>query len=848
VVEAAVTPPAEEPPAPVAEAAVEPTTEESAAPAVEPTVAEPPAPAVEAAVAPPAEEPPAPVTETAVESAVGESAAPAVEPTAAAPAAPVAEGPAAEAPPVEAPEAEIAAPPAEPPSMADFIRQPPAPATGSSKPVVDARPARREPRIGKLLPRMAPLLDEEFARAAAELPVEEAAPPPAAGPAPPPATPVTLRRVEPSPRPARVEPAAAASGAPPDETTAPRLHPVEPSPRVAAPRRRPLAPGQVTYSDGLRARFLIIGLLILVVTGATVAGVLYFAQRHKPQVLQFAVPPPEHTTYPGTPAVSPDGLYLVFSAVGPEGKRMLWLRPLDSLHATVIQGTEGGFAPFWSPDSQQIGFFADKALKKVRASGGSPRLLCEVETFTGGGAWNRDNTILFAPGLHSGLYRVHAEGGRPEPVTEIAAGSRERAHLWPRFLPDGKYFIFYVLTDFEESSGVYLGSLDSRQTRRIIQSDSNAVFSASRSGDVRPNASRKGYLLFIRNRNLYGQKFNGSDVEGTPLLVAGEVGSVRSMALAPVSVSDNGVLVYQMVGKANRQLIWFDRSGKQLASLGAPAEFGLPRISPDGKKVLVGVIAPGQEAAELWLIYEDGASSRLTPVAGGAAARHEAAPIWSADGTRFAYASDEEGRYNLYSRTLGSAKTELLVKSDLNKFTNDWSRDGRYILFGSIAQSTKSDLMVAQTADRRVYPVAQTIDGEGYGAFSPDGRWIAFQCDAGNRSEVYVQAFRAGPADPPRRYKVSADGGGLPRWRRDGKELYYITETGRLMAVAVRPGDATFECDAPQQLFQTRCVPRLWNLFDAAADGQRFLVNVPLEWSSAAPITVVTNWTEKVRQ
>ena len=415
--------------------------------------------------------------------------------------------------------------------------------------------------------------------------------------------------------------------------------------------------------------------------------------------------------------------------------------------------------------------------------------------------------------------------------------------MWPRFLPTASPFTFYALTDFEESSGIYLGALDSKQTKRIVQSDSNAVFSAARASDSRPAATRNGFLLFVRNRNLYAQKFNGADIQGTPFLVAEDVGSVRSMALAPVSVSDNGVLVYQTVGKPNRQLIWFDRFGRQIAPLGEPADFGPPRISPDGKKVAVGITQPGKEAADLWIFREDGVGTQLT-----ATPYLEGSPVWSPDGNKLAYFSDQDGTNNLYTRAVGGDRVEPLVKDSLSKYTTDWSSDGRYILFGSIEKSTKSNLMVVHTADRRVYPVAQTVEGEGYGAFSPDGRWVAFHADGEGKAEVYVQAFRATGSDTPRRYKVSANGGGLPRWRQDGKEIYYITSTGRLMAAPVRPGDTTFEVDAPQVLFQTRPVPGSWNLYDVSSDGQRFIVNVPLEWSSSTPITVVTNWTEKVRQ
>jgi Tol biopolymer transport system component len=729
------------------------------------------------------------------------------------------------------------------PPMAGFINPAPEPADRAAVPLMESRPARREPRLGKLLPRLAPMLDQEFVNASAHSPVEELPPPPPAPAAPTPPAVEERAPSRPWPPPFTAKPEF--EPVPPEVTvSALRVKPVEPSPRTATPGRVPYGPGEITYSGGIRTRFILLAAAMLVIVASIIGTALYLARTHTPQVLKFAVPPPEHTSYPGTPAVSPDGKYLAFSASGPEGRRMLWLRPLDALHATVIPGSEGGFAPFWSPDSQYIAFFADKALKKVRASGSTPQTICEAEGFAAGGSWNRDGIILFAPGLAGKLYRVHANGGRPEEVTDLSEEGKERAHLWPRFLPDGKRFTFYCLTDTEETSGVYTGSLNSRTTQRLLQSDSNAVFSAAQASDANPGRSQQGYLLFVRNRGLYGQKFDAGskDVNGTPFLVAEDVGAVRSMALAPVSVSDNGVLVYQTLGQPTHQLLWFDRFGRQQSAIGEPAEYGEPRISPDGRRVAVSKAEPGKDFADIWVFNEDGSSTRVTSTP-----HDEGSPVWSPDGSRLAYFSNEEGAYNLYQKSLAGARSEALLRDGQQKYPVDWSGDGRYLIYGAFDRTTKMDLWVLHMGDRRKFSLVQTIAVEAYAVLSPDGRWLAYETSSEGRPEVFVQPFRSEGGGTERHYKISTDGGGHPRWRNDGKEIYYITKSGRLMAAAVRPGDTTFESDAPQVLFQTRPIPKAWNVYDSTADGNRFLVRVPLEWSSAAPITVVTNWTQKVK-
>jgi Tol biopolymer transport system component len=626
------------------------------------------------------------------------------------------------------------------------------------------------------------------------------------------------------------------------ETEIPTLQatPLRPASAVSAPR--PVvytAQGdKLVYGNGFKRRIWMIGgaAALLLVTGA--AAAFYLHQKPSAPVLKFAVTQPEHTSYPGMPAVSPDGRYLTFSAVGPEGKRMLWLRPLDALHATVIAGTEGASAPFWSPDSQYIGFFASLSLKKVRLNKDvPPEKICDAEATPGGGAWGRDGDILFARSLSDGFWRVPSTGGKPQQVLKPADGNSERGALWPQMLPDGKHFIFYMQTDNAETAGVYVGDTTGEH-HRLFTSQTNAVYSLAS-----PEA-KSGYLVYINERNLTALQFNAAKLEtvGDPIILANDIGAVRSLSLAPISVSNNGVLVYQGVGQPTRQMIWLDRSGKQLTVAGEPGEYGPPRVSPDGNRGIVAKIGSDGKTAHLWLLDRTGAAEQLTHTD-----VHEGSPVWSPDGTRIAHFAQQGTAYDLFIRpAIPDSKPDLIVKTDARKYPTDWSRDGKYVLYGLEGEGTRLDVWGFSTGDRRAAPILNTVFAECFAAVSPDGKWIAYQSDQTGRNEVYVQPFDGLTSGTKRRWQVSK-GGGLPRWANHGNELFYITQDGRMMVVPIRiTGDAV-ESDAPQLLFQTRPVPKTWNLYDVTPDGQRFLFNLPLEWTSANPITVVTNWTEKLK-
>ncbi|MEO8371337.1 MAG: protein kinase [Candidatus Solibacter sp.] len=617
-------------------------------------------------------------------------------------------------------------------------------------------------------------------------------------------------------------------------------------PAITAPRVTVLPYGaqdsKTIYGITLKKRVWIMGAAVLALAATSVAAVVFLQSKPAPPVLKFAVTQPENTSFPGMPSVSPDGRYLTFSAVGPEGRRMLWLRPLDALHATIIQGSEGASAPFWSPDSQQIAFFGGKYLKRVRITGGAPENICPVDANPGGGAWNRDGTILFAPSLYGGFSRVTATGGKPQTVLNLDESKQERADLWPQFLPDGKHFVFYQQTDNQETSGVYVGVLDSSQYQRLFVSQTNAVYSPESA-----ETQKTGFLLFINDRSLMAQPFNAGRQELTKeaFKLADNIGAVRSMALAPLSASATGVLVYQGVGQPTRQLIWMDRTGKQIAPAGDPGTWGPPKISPDGNKAIAARTGSDGKTAHLWLLELSGGAEQLTD-----GPMHEGSPVWSPDASRVAYFGRQGDAYDIFIRGVRpDSKAELYVKGADRKFPADWSHDGRYITF-SVEQGkdTHLDLWGLSVGDRRFAPIMQTVYSEGFGAVSPDGKWMAYQSDQSGKNEVFVQAFDGLSEGTKRRWQVSK-GGGLPHWRSDSRELFYMTTEGRVMSVNVSIGpDGGIEAAPPQSLFQTRPLPKSWNLYDVSQDGQRFLVNVPLEWTSAAPITVLTNWTEKLKE
>jgi Tol biopolymer transport system component len=519
--------------------------------------------------------------------------------------------------------------------------------------------------------------------------------------------------------------------------------------------------------------------------------------------------------------VSPDGRLLAFVGLPTTGSRAhLWVRRLDTADAVPLPGTEGARGLFWSPDSRFIGFFAEGKLKKIAASGGRPEIVCDTpEGFSASGTWNRDGVIVFSVGTGKGLYRVASTGGAPTPATTLDRSRGELMHQSPYFISDGRHFLYEALLQGSgslsgRSPGIYVASLDSQESKRVVGGES-------------PVYVRPGYLIFQREGTLLAQRFDVDrfEISGGPTLI--------DKAGQNATVSDTGVLIFDAgtpMGSRDGQLFWTDRAGNQLAPVGRPGDYQNLRLSPDGKRLAVGRISNANN--DIWILdLSRGTESRFTfePTL-------EDFPVWSPDGRRIVFAASPvrgSGSFNLYVKpSSGAGKEELLLESTGFTIPTDWSPDGRFILYQS-GISDRGDLWALPLfGDRKPIEVARTESVETGGQFSPDGRWIAYVSDR----EVYVQAFPPSGA----KWQISNTGGRDPRWRKDGKELFYLA-SGELMAVPVKT-DPTFEGGAAKVLFATVLSGRFAVHYATTNEGQRFLLPY-LKRGAPHPPTVVVNWT-----
>jgi eukaryotic-like serine/threonine-protein kinase len=535
-------------------------------------------------------------------------------------------------------------------------------------------------------------------------------------------------------------------------------------------------------------------------------------------------------------AVSPDGRHIAFIATT-EGRTQLWVRSFDVPAPHASPGTEGAYSPFWSPDSRFIGFATEGRLMKADLAGGPPRVICEG-TIEGVPSWGRDGSILFASS-QDGIYRVSAEGGVPTRVTSVDHASREVSHLWPHFLPDGRRFL-YVSTNRapDEQSmrhSVHLAALDRSDQQFLFQADSRVEYAPS------------GHLLYVHEGTLLARAFDPQSLRltGEPFSVIERLHYFRSAANAGFSVSETGVLVYH-AGTSISRLVWFDRRGNTIGALATPGSFGNVRVSPNGQRVIAEIVDPRTGTSDLWL-HE---VSRDAPTRFTSDPANEADPVWSPDGRQIAFRSDRRGMPDLYQKASGGIGTEqtLLELTGMQR-PDDWSSDGRSFAYTQADRQTGHDLWLLPLAgDRRPRLFLRTRFQEGAAKFSPDGRWLAFVSDESGRPEVYVAPLHAA-GDKKR---ISTAGGLAPRWRRDGRELFYLEPGNRFMAVSVRSGTG-FEAGDPVPLFRSPWpvgfTLRAWYAaYDVSADGQRFLVNAVVEDAASTPINVVLNWTAGLKK
>jgi eukaryotic-like serine/threonine-protein kinase len=548
--------------------------------------------------------------------------------------------------------------------------------------------------------------------------------------------------------------------------------------------------------------------------------------------------------------LSPDGRQMAFLAPGPEGRNVVWIRALDSLQPHPLRGTENVFVPIvWSPDSRFIAFQTGNKLKKIDISGGPPQEVCDAFVAVIGGAWNRDGTIIFGT-VGNGIMQVPAAGGVATLLTTTEG--RNEVHTFPSFLPDGRHFLYLRAP---ENPGIYLGSLDvkpeQQSSRRILSTSQMAVYAASAQPKV-------GRLLFLREGTLLAQAFDERSLQpqGDPIPVAERVGSFHLSGL--FSVSPSGILAYSAGPTARwlSQLSWFDRQGKQLGHAEQPGTYSYIdfALSPDGKRLAASKIDPraGGETG-IWLLdLLRGVSTRFT-----FDLAPDSAPVWSPDGSHVAFAASRAGGHGIYQKTTnGTGREQALVSVTGNeKLPDDWSRDGRFLLYTQQDPQTLADLWVLPlagdgTPSGAATPFAKTAFSEEKGRFSPDTRWIAYASDESGRSEIYVQPFPA-PPNGGSKIAISRDGGSQPRWRRDGKELFYASPDGKLMAVNVTQGPI-FKASAPKTLFQAPVAQighneggLLFLGWDVAPDGNRLLIDTAT--TSSELVTVVLNWSAELK-
>jgi len=541
------------------------------------------------------------------------------------------------------------------------------------------------------------------------------------------------------------------------------------------------------------------------------------------QGFRLAVPPPEQAGFSlvSLPAISPNGHYLAF-ATGSGTQARLWIRDLDAVEARAIPSSEGAVDPFWSPDSRSVGFFAAGKLKRVDVAGGPVVTVCDAPDGRGG-SWNQNGAILFAPSFGSRLFRVSAAGGTPEPLAALQESAGETSHRFPWFLPDGRHYLYTSRNTNPRKNAIYLGELGSPQRHLLLYAASNAAYAPP------------GYLLFLREGTLMAQAFDASrpKLKGDAFAIAEKVDYLPGSMQGQFSVSQTGVLGYYSGSQPLlSQMTWFDRAGKRIETIGPPDIMQAAALSPDGNAVVVDRLDPAAGTYDLWL-YDllRHTRSRFTFDRG-----NEMFPVWSRDGSRVLFSSDRTGRFGLYQKAAnGAEEAELLYETEDVTLPTDGSGKG-FVLFINQAPQTGNDLWsLPLSGAAKPVPLRRRQSSESHGRLSPDGRYVAYESDETGLPQVYVATFPGAGG----KWQVSTDGGGRPVWSRDGRELFYVSPAGKIMAVEVRRGSG-FRHGEPKPLFEVRMSPA--SPFDVSRDGKRFLILDGVEPDVTTPITLVVNW------
>jgi eukaryotic-like serine/threonine-protein kinase len=551
--------------------------------------------------------------------------------------------------------------------------------------------------------------------------------------------------------------------------------------------------------------------------------------------------PVARTTYFSAPmgfaarsvAISPNG-HTVAMVGHQESERnnSLWIYEPGSPDATRLPNTDSASFPFWSADGQSIGFFADGKLKKLALGGGPVQALCDAPTGRGG-TWNKDGVILFTPSgtLGVGIYQISAAGGTPVQITVPDKGLSEDSNRWPVFLPDGIHYLYAAinLSGRRDLYSVYLGALNSKEKRLVLRAKGNAAY------------AEPGYLLYYRDQTLFAQHFDTKkfEVTGEPIPLLTKVQFSPRISEAVFAANSPGLLVAQTNDDSGAsQVLWFDRKGQEVGVAMSAGIEGNVMLSPNNKSVAAETTDPVSQNTDIWTYdLETRSTKRLTfdPAL-------DSLPIWSPDGSRLIFASNRELKFDLYLKDSNGAQEEKVIPQDgPDRFPTSWSRDGKYVLY-----ARGPELWYLTFPELRPTQFLKTAAPLKQGQFSPDGKWVAYSSNESGRWEIYVTSF----PEARGKWQVSNTGGEQPRWRSDGKELFYLSPDSKIMSVPVKTG-SNFDAGAPTPLFQANpremfATSELF-AYDVSNDGQRFLVNSQLK-SGTTPMSVVLNWAEKIEK
>jgi len=577
----------------------------------------------------------------------------------------------------------------------------------------------------------------------------------------------------------------------------------------------------------------IVWIAAMAVTAIIGYGLAYlFMPRPETKTLRASFLPPAGMRFQSDKrsiiSLSPDGTTLAFAALDSSGKRALWIQKLRSSYPQRLAGTEGAELPFWAPDNRFLGFFAEGKLKKIDITGGSPLAICDAP-FPQGGTWNSQGQIVFAPNQLDILYEIASSGGIINVLTVLDESRSEKDHNSPCFLPDGKHILYFAASftvENKATDGIYLGALDSDLRKFLISSGGDFTFA-------------NGYIIYRREGSLIAQAFDEDKLElrDNPFPICDDARNdpnVRTLFTA----SNDGLLLYETANaQSASQLVITDRAGVPIRSFDFITNYSYPALSHDGKKIAVDIKSAGN--SDIWIYdTERNLKTRFT-----FDQTPDLCPVWTRDDKAIAFTSNRKGVYDIYIKTIGnSGGAELLVASNFSKLPTDWSGDGRHLVYNEANGKTKNDLMIFQNfGEKQSLPFLQTPFEEYDGRISPDGRWLAYTSLESGKENVYVTPFPNGDG----KWQVSTDGGWMSRWRKDGKELYYIDEAGRLTAVEVDGSGPTFKQGTTNILFQNTSLG-VSTSYDVSADGQRFLFVTASR--ASVPLTMIINWPAEIRR